>query len=258
MSFSWRIKEGSVWLVREQSSEAISVKRLVRRACPREHDGSLLPLCSQSKVSLLSAAVAQANLQQVQWVSPQVAVFSRQLMLSKNTITVVTEYNIWQLLTWTLSKRGRMKSSVKGLLSFLSRRKTPVVFEFSVQSESRGALKINSCYNNIREKSTCTSFQSLGTHFVLAEKEAFLLSAKDRLFLFVGSRVLTCLLACLFLMFKSQGGFHDSYHSEHGKVSCGSRLVFITVFFCFKPRHTRLFVYVASLAAFECCNSKLW
>lgn len=34
---------------------------VIQWACPRERDGFLLPACSQSKVSLLNTAVAQAN-----------------------------------------------------------------------------------------------------------------------------------------------------------------------------------------------------
>lgn len=49
--------------------------------------------------------------------------------------------------------------------------------------------------DDIHEKSTSTSFQSWGMPLVLAKKQAFLLSPKGCLFLFVGCRVLACLFA---------------------------------------------------------------
>lgn len=93
-----------------------------------------------------------------------------------------------------MTERERMRSNIKALFSFTSKSKLQFVLAFSSQIQ-----RWVPHWNDIHKKSTGTyEFQSSEM------PHAFLLSAKDSIFLLVGSRMLTC------LFFNVQEGFNAS------------------------------------------------
>lgn len=106
---------------------------MIQGARPREYDGFLLSTCSQSKVSLLSAAVAQANYATGAVGKPMscrifpIAYIQKEHYHCSNWIQLLETFDLK-----LMSERGRMRSHVKWLLSFLSRSKIPLILAFSI------------------------------------------------------------------------------------------------------------------------------
>lgn len=106
---------------------------MIQRTRPREYDGFLLSPCSQSKVSLLSAAVAQANYATGAVGKPmscrifQIAYVQEEHYHCGNRIQLLATFDLK-----LMSERGRMRSNVKCLLSFLGRSKIPLILAFSI------------------------------------------------------------------------------------------------------------------------------
>lgn len=174
-------------------------------------------------------------LQQVQGVSPWVAVFSRCLGPGRTPSLNMTYGNFGLEF---MTERERMRSNVKALFSIASKSKLPFVLAFSSQIQ-----RWVPHWNDIHKNSTGTyHFQSSGM------PRAFLLSAKDSIFLFVGSRMLACLL-----VFNVQEGFNATCLLDQGKANwprayfCKESFVFVL--------NTATSIYLLSLATFEHYNS---